>query len=65
MKDKITIADKAYLTIEEASAYFGIGINKMREITRDRKCPLVVMNGRKRLINRKKMESYLNSVNKI
>ena len=58
---EVAIADKAFLTLEEAAAYFNIGINKLRELTRDDHCPYILWNGTKRLIKRKAFEEFLNS----
>ena len=60
-KTEVAIADKAFLTLEEATAYFNIGIMKMRELTNDDHCPYVLWNGSKRLIKRKPFEEYLYS----
>lgn len=60
-KKEVAIADKAFLTLEEAAAYFNIGINKLRELTRDDHCPYILWNGTKRLIKRKAFEEFLNS----
>lgn len=49
---------KLCLTIEEASKYSGIGINRMRELA-DRRPELCLWNGTKRLIKRAKLEKYL------
>ena len=54
LKEKLSICEKAYLTLEEAAEYFNIGINKLREMTNDKNCPYVIWNGTKRLIKRKK-----------
>ena len=62
LKEKLSICEKAYLTLEESSEYFNIGINKLREMTNDKNCPFVIWNGSKRLIKRKKLEAYLDSV---
>lgn len=35
MKQEVPIWEKANLTVEEASAYFGIGLNKIREISNE------------------------------
>ena len=32
-KEKVPIADKALLTVDEAAEYFNIGKNKIRELT--------------------------------
>lgn len=61
MKKEVPIADKYMLTVEEAAAYFNIGEARIKEITDDMK-DLTVMVGVKRLINRKKMEQYLDRV---
>jgi excisionase family DNA binding protein len=62
VKEKLSICDKAYLTLEEATEYFNIGINKLREMTNDKNCPYVIWNGTKRLIKRRKFEAYLDNV---
>lgn len=49
MKD-VPIWEKSNLTLEEAAAYSGIGINKLREITNEDKCKFVLWVGNKRLI---------------
>lgn len=55
--------EKSNLTLAEASEYFNIGINKLREITNERKCEHCVLYiGNKRLIKRKKFEEYLSEV---
>lgn len=45
--------------MEEAAAYFGIGINKLREMTNEDNCPFVLWNGNKRMIKRKAFEKFL------
>lgn len=42
--------------------YFGIGTNKLREITSNPDCGFVIWIGTKRLIKRKKFEKYLEDV---
>ena len=59
MVKDVPIHEKSNLTLEEASAYFGIGINKLREITNDNNCNFVLWIGSKRLIKRKLCETYL------
>lgn len=59
MKDKIALSQKSLLTLEEASAYFNIGVCKMRELTNGENCPYVLWNGSKRLIKRKPFEEFL------
>ena len=55
----VPIWEKATISIEEAVAYTGIGINKMRELTSDEDCDFVLWVGSKRVIKRKKLEEYL------
>ena len=59
MKQEIQIWEKSNLTLEETAAYFGIGINKLREMTDKKDCPYVLFIGRKRLIKRRQFEKYL------
>lgn len=59
MKYDVPIWNKANLTIEEAAAYFGIGMNKLRELTEDEHCKFVLYIGSKRLIKRQMFEKYL------
>lgn len=58
MKYEVPIYEKSNLTLEEAAAYFNIGVNKLRQLTDDDKCPFVLWVGSKRLIKRK-MDEYL------
>ena len=59
MAEMVPVWEKANLTLEEAAAYFGIGINKLRDLTNEESCPFVLWNGSKRLIKRKALEKYL------
>ena len=62
IEKNVPIWEKSNLTLEEASAYFGIGINKLRELTNDKNCRFVIWCGRKRLIKRKLLDEYLEKV---
>lgn len=55
----VPIWEKSNLTIDEAAAYFGIGVNKIREISNAPDCPFVLWVGRKRLIKRRQFNAYL------
>ena len=59
MKNEVPIWEKAALTLEEAAAYSGIGINKLREITNEQNCDFVLWVGSKRLLKRKGLDRYL------
>lgn len=44
---------KPYLTIDEATAYTGIGRDKLYEMTSREKCPFVLWVGNRRMIKRR------------
>lgn len=56
---EVPIWEKSNLTIEEAAAYFNIGMNKLRELTEGEDCKFVLWIGNKRLIKRKKLDEYI------
>ena len=58
-KSEIPYWEKLTLTLEEGSAYSGIGINKFRSMTNEEGCPFVLWVGRRKCIKRKKLEEYL------
>lgn len=55
---EIPIWEKSNLTLEEAAAYSGIGINKLQKMCEDVNCKFVLYNGSKKLIKRKKLDEY-------
>ena len=60
MSHEIPIWQKANLTLEEAAAYYNIGINKLRQITDRKECEKYVLGvGTRRLIKRLPFEIYL------
>lgn len=61
-KCEVPIWIKQNLTLEEATAYFGIGQTKIKQMTNSEDCPFVLWNGTKRLVKRKKMEEYLDNL---
>ena len=56
---EVPIWEKSNLTVEEAAAYTGIGINKIREMSSGDKCPFVLWVGNKRLIKRRIFDEYV------
>lgn len=56
---EVPIWEKSNLTLEEAAAYSGIGINKLRTLTDREDCEFVLWIGSKRLIKRKKFDEYI------
>ena len=59
MKYEVPIWEKSNLTLEEAAAYSGIGINKLRQMSNSEPCPFVLWVGSKRLIKRRKLDEYV------
>ena len=59
MKHEVPIWEKSNLTLEEAAAYSGVGINKLRKLSDSESCPFVLWIGTKRLLKRKKLDEYL------
>ena len=55
----VPIWEKTLLTIDEASAYTGIGIQSLRRISEEYGSKLVLWVGNKRLFKRKPLEEYL------
>lgn len=59
----VPVSQKYLMTVDEAGAYFNIGVNRIREMEKEqatRKCFL--RNGVKLLVKRKKLEEYLDGL---
>lgn len=56
---EVPIWEKSNLTVEEAAAYSGIGVNKIKEISNDDNCSFVLWVGKKRLIKRRIFDKYI------
>ena len=67
MKNKIDIPiwKKTNLTVDEASAYCGIGTKKLRRMTESEDCPFVLWDGTMRLIKRQQLDEYLENMSSI
>ena len=59
---EVPIWEKTNLTVEEAAAYTGIGINKLKEMSNAEFCDFVLWVGNRRLLKRKKLDEYLEKV---
>ena len=58
--EEVPIKDKFMLTIYEAKEYFGIGLDKLREMVKEPGCNFAVQVGeKKQMIIRIKLEEYL------
>ena len=55
----IIMSEKYLLTIDEAAEYFNIGKNKLRDMIKEPCCNFVLFNGKKALIKKNRLESYL------
>ena len=55
---QVPIWEKSNLTLEEAAAYSGIGINKLRSLSDNEHCQFVLWVGSKRLIKRRKLDVF-------
>ena len=56
---EIPIWQKSNLSLEEAAAYSGIGVNKLRDMTNDESCRFVLWVGNKRLIKRRLFDLFI------
>ena len=56
---EVPIWEKSNLSLEEAAAYSGIGMNKLRDITHENDCKFVLWVGNKRLIKRRLFDQYI------
>lgn len=59
------IWEKNCLSIEEAAAYSGIGITKIRQLSGQKKCPFVMPLGNQVFIVREKLDRYIKDRNRI
>ena len=55
----VPISEKYLLTIREASAYFNLGIKRLRRLAEDNTASFSVRNGSRYLIIRPKFEKFL------
>lgn len=63
MRVKIAPEDKFCLTLDEASAYFNVGVKRLANLLDSPEgAELTLMVGVKRLVKRKKMENFLDKV---
>ena len=55
---EVPIWEKSNLTLEEAAAYSGIGINKLRKLSDSEQCKFVLWIRTKRLIKRRLLDEF-------
>lgn len=56
---EVPIWEKSNLSLEEAAAYSGIGINKLRALTNEKDCRFVLWVGNKRLVKRRLFDQFI------
>ena len=63
-KKLIPLWERALLTLDEASAYTGIGIHNLKKLAREEE-GLIIWVGNKRLFKRKRLEEILENIQSI
>ncbi len=58
---QVPVWQKTHLTLDEAAAYTGIGRDKLRELS-EKNSEIVLWVGNKRLLNRRKLDNYLETI---
>jgi len=61
----VPIHQKILLSVEEAAAYSGIGINSIRSAIKAKSCPYVFKVGSRSMIKRKEFDNYVSSHSKL
>ena len=62
---EVPIWEKSILSLEEASAYSGIGMRRLRNLTKRTGCPFLIWVGSHRRIKRKLLDEYLGQTRSI
>ncbi len=57
----VPVWERITISLEEAAAYSGIGVRKLRDMTDKPECNYVIWVGIRRMIKRKKFDEYLES----
>lgn len=55
----VPIWQKSALTLEEATAYSGIGRHKLTQLSDNPNCEFIMWVGRKRLFKRRKLDEFI------
>ena len=64
-KSDVPIWERSVLTFDEAAAYSGIGITRLRKMASEKKCTFSVSDGSRLLIIREKFDKYMDKVEEI
>lgn len=57
----VPLWNRLALTLEEASAYSGIGKNRLMQLADQPGCEFIIWIGRKRLFKREKLDEYIDN----
>ena len=60
-ENAVPVWNRALLTLEEAGAYTGIGVHKLRNMCDQEGCKFVIWVGAKRMIKRKQLDEFLDN----
>ena len=55
----VPVWERTTITLEEAAAYTGIGVKKLRQMTDEPTCNYVIWVGTRRMIKRKKLDEFI------
>lgn len=58
----VPVHEKCCLSLQEASAYTGIGVSKLRELSNGPDCSFVLWVGNRRLLKKKRLEEFLDGM---
>lgn len=61
----LPIWERKVITCEEAAAYSGIGIKRIRKMALTKGCNFSISNGTQILINREKFDKYMDKIEKV
>ena len=61
----LPIWERKVITCEEAAAYSGIGIKRLRKMALAKCCNFSISNGTQILINREKFDKYMDKIEKV
>lgn len=64
-KSDLPIWERKVLTCDEAAAYSGIGIRRLRKMALAKGCPFAIANGTQILIAREKFDAYMDKAEKV
>lgn len=64
-KNDLPLWEQKVLTCDEAAAYSGIGIRRLRKMALAKGCPFAIANGTQILIAREKFDAYMDKAEKV